>query len=144
MPTPRHPAFLAFCMAVSLAACGPNPNNEVKRCSAPMGPPMQVFELFFGRPHVAQEDAADRAWSGFVDRVVTPALPNGFTVFDATGAWMNPATGKTIIERSKVLMVALPEVPESLAAVQRIRNEYQVQFRQQLVGMTVAPACGSF
>jgi hypothetical protein len=38
----------------------------------------------------------------------------------------------------------LPTAPDSLAAVNRIRTEYQVRFRQQLVGMTVEQACGSF
>jgi hypothetical protein len=35
-------------------------------------------------------------------------------------------------------------VPESLAAINRIRTAYQIQFHQQLVGMTVGYACGTF
>ena len=86
----------------------------------------------------------DRAWEQFVERAITPALPDGFTVFDAAGAWKSPATGRTTRERTKVLLVALPDTPDSTSAVQRVRDAYQSEFHQQLVGMTAAPACGSF
>ena len=39
---------------------------------------------------------------------VTANLPNGYTVFDANGAWMNPITHRTIREATKMLLVALP------------------------------------
>ena len=141
---------------LGLAACAPGTGGTANRCTAAFGTPALVFQLFFGRSidplghplgHAsghASGEVSDRDWDGFVDRVVTPALPDGFTVFDATGAWMNPHTGKTIQERTKVVVVALPDVPASAAAVQRIRTEYQADFHQELVGMTVAPGCASF
>ena len=67
-------------------------------------------------------------------------LPNGYTVHEGYGAWMNPITHKTIREATVILRVALPDTPDSLAAVNRIRTEYQVRFRQELVGMTVTQA----
>jgi Protein of unknown function (DUF3574) len=76
--------------------------------------------------------------------VVTPALPDGFTVYDAIGGWISPVSGKAVYERTKVLMTALPDVPGSIGTVTRIRNDYRVTFHQQMVGMTVTPACGSF
>jgi hypothetical protein len=51
---------------------------------------------------------------------------------------------KTIKEPTKVLAVALPVSEASLAAVNRIRDAYQIQFHQQIVGMTAAQACGTF
>ena len=57
---------------------------------------------------------------------------------------MNPITHKTIKEGTKVLLVALPDAPDSLAAVNRIRGNYQIKYHQQLVGMTVEHACGAF
>jgi hypothetical protein len=109
-----------------------------------MGPPVLVFNLFFGKSISGRRDLTDREWRQFLDDTVTANLPNGYTVVDAQGAWMNPVTHGTIKEGSKLLIVALPVGPESLAAVNRIRNEYQVRFRQQLVGTTVERACGSF
>ena len=53
---------------------------------------MLAFELFFGRSIQGQSEVTDSAWEDFLDTVVTPNLPNGYTVFDGTGAWLNPAT----------------------------------------------------
>ncbi|MGA3403628.1 MAG: DUF3574 domain-containing protein [Acetobacteraceae bacterium] len=105
---------------------------------------MLMFELFFGRSIQGQGEVSDGAWDDFLDHVVTPNLPNGYTVFDGTGAWLNPATSHTIHERTKVLLVALPDTAASAAAIARIRHAYAEQFRQTLVGMTVAPGCGAF
>jgi hypothetical protein len=57
---------------------------------------------------------------------------------------MNPKTQRTIRETTKVLQVALPDTPDSLAAITRIRTAYQTQFQQQLVGMTTHVVCASF
>ncbi len=105
---------------------------------------MLVFDVFLGRAIPGRNDLTDREWQGFLDQTVTPALPGGYTVQDAYGAWMDPTTGRTIHEDSRVIVVALPDTPGSLAAVNRIRTAYQVRFRQQSVGMTVTRACGTF
>jgi Protein of unknown function (DUF3574) len=105
---------------------------------------MQVFDLFFGRAVPNRSDVTDREWRSFLDDTVTVNLPNGYTVHEGYGAWMNPMTQKTIREATVILRVALPDTPDSLAAVNRIRADYQVRFRQQLVGMTITPACGTF
>ncbi len=135
---------LALGLLVFLAGCASPPPSTGAQCGEALGPPMLVFDLFFGRSVPGRGDVTDAEWAGFVDRVVTPALPNGFTVFDAEGAWMSPAAHATIHEHTKVLIVALPDAPESLASVNFIRNAYQLAYHQQLVGMTAQMACGSF
>lgn len=109
-----------------------------------MGAPMLVVDLFFGRAMAGRGEVTDAEWARFVDRVVIPSLPAGFTVLDADGAWINPATHVTSRERSKLLIVALPDIANSLTAVASVRGTYQREFHQQLVGTTVMPACGSF
>jgi len=89
-------------------------------------------------------DVTDKEWRAFLDDTVTANLPNGYTVHEGYGAWMNPMTHRTIREATVIVTAALPDSPDSLAAVNRIRTEYQVRFHQQLVGMTVTPACGTF
>jgi Protein of unknown function (DUF3574) len=113
-------------------------------CPVGSGRPMQVFDLFFGRAVAGRDDLTEKEWQAFVDHTVTVSLPDGYTVMDASGAWMNPITHQTTKEASRVIVVALPDGPDSLAAVNRIRTAYQVRFHQQLVGMTVTRACGSF
>jgi hypothetical protein len=148
MPVPRFVRVLVLCVAAVLPACAPvpgtGPGTMALDCPAKFGPPLLVFQLYMGRSMPPFGEVTDKDWDDFVNKIVTPALPNGFTTFDANGGWMNPASGKTIRERTKVLMTALPDAPASVAAVKHIRNDYLIRFHQQLVGMTVSPACGSF
>lgn len=115
-----------------------------ERCSPGMGPPVLVFTLFFGQSVAGRGDVTDDEWRAFLDNTVTTNLPNGYTVINANGAWMNPITHATIKEPTKILLVALPFATGSLAIVNRIRTDYQLRFHQQLVSMTTGPACGAF
>ena len=105
---------------------------------------MRMFTLFFGQSISGRNDLTEQEWRAFLDGTVTANLPNGYTVQDAYGAWMNPMTRQTIKEPTKVIIVAMPDSPDSLAAINRIRNDYQIRFHQQSVGMTASPTCGSF
>ena len=135
----------AFCLAMLLIGCaGPPPAGEGASCPASQGARMLQFQLFFGRSIRGQGEVTDAAWDGFLQGVVTPDLPNGYTVFDGTGAWLNPGTGRTIHERTKILLVALPDAAASTESVGHIRSAYAAQFHQAAVGMTVGPVCGSF
>ncbi len=105
---------------------------------------MTVFTLYFGQSVAGRPDVTDAEWDRFRDGTITPNLPDGYTVWDARGAWMNPRTRTTIKEPSKVLAVALPAGPAGLVAVNRVREAYQRDFHQQAVGLTSAEGCGAF
>ena len=105
---------------------------------------MAVFTLYFGEAIRGRSNLTEQEWQSFLDRAVTPAVPDGYTVLDGSGAWRNPATGSTVREATKILIVALPDSPDSLAAVNRIRTAYQTDFHQLLVGMTVEQVCAAF
>ena len=129
---------------IGLAGCAAQPQAAAQRCPAGSGSPVLVVELFFGRSISGQGTLTDQQWAQFETQVVVPDLPLGFTVFDASGAWMDPHAHATMRESTKVLLVALPESADALAPVERIRDAYRRRFHQQSVGMTVAPACGEF
>jgi hypothetical protein len=131
----------AVCMIASLGGCAAQTSAS---CAPGFGAPVAIYTLFLGKAIPGREDLTDKEWRAFLDATVTAYLPNGYTVLDANGGWMNPVTHKTFNEVTKVLVVALPEVPDSLAAVQRVRSAYQIKYQQQLVGMTVEHACGVF
>ncbi len=129
-------------LTLLLAACATTPPATV--CAPGLGDPMLVYELFFGRTVPARSDVAEHEWTAFIEDTVTPALPDGFTVFDARGAWYSARAGRTIHQTSKVILVALPDTPASLDAVNRVRSVYKSRFNQQLVGMTARPTCATF
>jgi hypothetical protein len=131
----------AISVLAILSGCA---GSGVPSCAPGLGAPSTVFTLFLGKAIPGRGDLTDKEWQAFLNDTVTANLPNGYTFFDASGAWMNPMTRMTIKESTKVLVVALPDVPGSLTAVNRIRTAYQFRFHQQLVGMMVQHACAAF
>jgi hypothetical protein len=136
--------FLLIGIPIWLAGLGggaaPTPTNSGPR----PGVPMNVFTLYLGEAISSRRDVTSQEWQSFRDEVVAVALPDGFTVIDANGAWMNQVTRRTTSEATKILIAALPDTPDNLAAINRIRSAYQVRFHQQLVGMTIEQACAEF
>lgn len=138
----RLSTVLTFvCIVPGLGACTSPANPS---CAVGTGSPVTLFTLYFGKAIDGRGDVSAAEWQVFQDRTITPDLPAGYTSFDANGAWMNPVTHTTSHEATKVLVVALPDAPDSLAKVTRIRTEYATQFHQQLVGMTTSAVCGDF
>lgn len=133
--------IIAICVVAGLGGCSGQTDH---RCTPGYGASVAIFTLFFGKTIPGRGDLTDQEWLTFLDTTVTANIPNGYTVFDANGGWMNPVTHKTIKEGTKVVVVVLPGVPDSLAAINRIRTAYQIKFQQQLVGMTSQQACGAF
>ena len=121
-----------------LSGCGES------RCPSGAGQAMRVYDLYFGRSAPGREEISEKEWRVFRDRVISPALPNGYTVMDGQGAWMNPRSRATIAEATKILTVALPDSSQSQIIVNQIRGAWQRRFHQYVVGMTVQTACGSF
>jgi hypothetical protein len=105
---------------------------------------MEVYELFFGRSVEGRPAVSDGEWEKFVAEVVTPNLPDGFTVLDAHGQWRDPATGATAREPTKLLIVATPPNDAARRTVEAIRKSYEQRFRQQSVGLVVGAACADF
>jgi len=125
---------VACCVLLITGGCG-----EVPACGKLGGAQMLEYQLFFARSAVT-----DQAWADFTAQVVTPHLPDGFTVLDAYGQWMNPATRRISREPTKVIVVAVPETPAGAAEIAAIRDAYRLQFHQQSVGTVVHPVCGVF
>jgi hypothetical protein len=133
--------IMVICLISSLSGCAARTGPS---CAPGFGRPVAIFPLFMGKATPRRADLTDKEWREFLDTTITANLPNGYTVLDATGGWMNPMTHATIKEGTKVLLVALPDTQDSLAAISRIRAAYQIEFQQKVVGVTVEPACGAF
>jgi len=108
-------------------------------CNRLGGTPMVEYQLFFSRSNVS-----DEAWAKFAAQVITPELPAGFTELDAEGQWMNPGAGQISRERSRVVIVALPDTPVTMSAIAHIKDEYRQWFAQIVVGTVVHPVCAAF
>jgi hypothetical protein len=130
----RRALVLAACTLLPVG-CMPPPVP----CARLGGAPMLEYQLFFGRGSAAEQD-----WAAFVADVVTTRLPDGFTVLDAEGQWMNPATGRISHEPTKVVVVAVPDGAASAAAIMAVKEAWLRRTRQHSVGTVVHPVCGAF
>ena len=92
-------------------------------------------ELYFGRSIPSGGKVSNAAWRKFVKTHVTPAFPEGSSVIDAKGQWRDSKTGKTISERSKVLVVLYKQQDQEATnqALEKVADAYIKQFHQQSV-----------
>jgi hypothetical protein len=113
-------------------------------CPFPDQQPMLVIQLFFGRyvPHRSPVTAAE--WNDFLRHHVTPLFPNGFTVYDAYGQWLNPQLHTVIRQATTVIVIATADTPEVRSKIAEISEEYKREFHQLSVGVLSGPGCGAF
>lgn|SRR5579872_5654387 len=146
-------SVVGFCIVAGVGGCAQAPSAPPTQSAAPPpaspcasvgGAPMLEYQLFFGRAIAGRGDLTDREWQDFAEKTITPRLPAGFTVFDAYGQEMNPVTQRIIKERTKVLMVAVPDKAETATAIAAIRDAYRTQFHQRSVFTVVQQTCSAY
>jgi hypothetical protein len=124
-------------LAAVLAGCAPRlPCEPVEQRYA--------VQLLFGRAIGTQGEVSDAEWQDFLATVVTPAFPDGLTVYDTRGQWRDAATGAPERERSNVVTILLDDPAASRARIDAVADAYKQRFRQDAVGIVVTPACVAF
>lgn len=86
---------------------------------------------------------AEPAFQGFVDGVVTPALPDGFTLLATQGQYRDK-TGDVIREPGHLLIVLHHGDRATEPGLERVRAAYREQFDQESVLRTDVVTCASF
>ena len=94
-----------------------------------------VERLYFGRNIGDTATVSDSAWNGFVRSVLTPAFPEGATVWDAAGQWRAP-NGELVRERSFVVELVHFVTPDVEARMQKVMADYKARFRP---GVSITP-----
>lgn len=136
--------IIVLACALGVAGCNTLLHKEGSPCPLPGEEPYAVAQLFFGRDIPGRAPLTENEWNDFVARVVTPQFPDGFTVLDGTGQWLDQATGGVIHEQSKVLLVAADPESDLKTRIGSVVDAYRTQFHQQSVGVLTSGACGAF
>ncbi len=126
----------AAALVLTLGACG-GLNRPDGLQSA------HVERLYFGRNIGDTAVVSDSAWNGFVRTVLTPAFPEGATVWDAAGQWRAP-NGELVREQSFVVELVHVVTPDSEERVQLVMADYKRRFAQQSVLRLVTTAWAAF
>jgi hypothetical protein len=127
------------CLIVVLAVAGCAP-IATDTCKLPGQRRSDALRLYFGRDIPGGGSVSDADWSVFAAEVLTPAFPEGFSVYQVMGQW-RASDGSIVREPSFVVERIGMIDPARLAAV---TAAYRTRFRQEAVGIVSAPVCAAF
>lgn len=89
-------------------------------------------ELYLGLTRPTGADVTEAELKTFLDEVVTPRFPAGFTVVNAEGRWREES-GRVRVEPSRVLVIFRQAGAESERKIEEIRTTYKTRFNQEAV-----------
>jgi hypothetical protein len=95
-------------------------------------PELIQADLYFGRNIAGVGEVSEAEFQAFVDQEVTPRFPDGLTLYDADGQFLD-STGTLIQEPSKVISLIFTDTVENEAAINEIIQAYKEQFQQESV-----------
>lgn len=104
---------------------------------APTGKPFDGVqavrtELYFGMRRRDNGVVGLRDWRKFVDSLITPRFPKGFTMIDANGQYQM-ADGKIKAEMAKVVVLIHDDTSVQSNTIDSIRKEYCTMYDQESV-----------
>jgi hypothetical protein len=98
-------------------------------------------ELFFAVGlHGREPSISEEAWLAFLDEVVTPEFPAGFSYAPLYGQWKGRASPAPVRLDSMVIIILHPDTPEDRARVQAVRDGWNERYQHESVlwGITKA------
>lgn len=125
--------LLAVAALLAVAGCATAPAPLTAAIS------VQSDRLFFGRDIPAGGAVTDADWAAFLNEIVTPRLPAGFTVYRTEGQYRNN-DGSIAREAGFVLQVDHPAGQPGDQVFEEIAAEYCRRFRQEAVMRIRSPA----
>ena len=140
---PRQPRWLPALVlpaALAVGACQHAGGSD----AACAGQSWQEARLYFGQSIPDGRRVEPEQWRGFLDAVVAPRFPDGFTVLEGTGFWRDRASDETEAEGSKVLVVLYDDGAASHKALEEIAADYIARFDQQAVLRSDRAVCVNF
>jgi hypothetical protein len=99
--------------------------------------------VYFGRNRPDGGAVSDAEWLGFLDSVVTPSFPNGFTIVEGVGRWKGQS-GAVERERSAIITFLHTGSTADRDRVAYVAGEYKRRFHQEAVLRERTPACARF
>lgn len=116
-------------------------STDAPQCAAP-AQMLVRRELIFGTARAKGAPIGEGEWQSFLDAIVTPRFPNGFTVLNAYGQWRGE--GGLMKEHSRVLVIWHDRAPQRGTDIETIRSAYKTQFDQESVMRIDGMSCVSF
>jgi len=93
---------------------------------------MQRTELYFGMTRPGGVDVMEIEFQTFLEQVVTPRFPQGYTVLNGQGHWREQQ-GRLRVEPTRVLVIFHGTGTDEQQKIEEIRSEYKKRFTQEAV-----------
>nr|WP_228037686.1 DUF3574 domain-containing protein [Nodosilinea sp. LEGE 06152] len=97
-----------------------------------ISPGLVQQDLYFGRNIAGGGEVSEADFQAFIDAEITPRFPDGLTVYDADGQFLD-STGSLIQEPSQVVTLIFENTLENQAEVDQLIEAYKQQFQQESV-----------
>jgi len=124
--------FVLLCLlALGVSTCS-GPVQESALLQKEPGETWIRTELLFGLSRPGGAPVSEQEWRDFLGQEVTPRFPDGLTVVEAYGQYLNSAKTQ-VREGSKLLLILYPPDPASSAKIEQIRTAYKKRFHQESV-----------
>src|SRR5262245_27146753 len=137
---------VALVLALACGAC----STTVHLREMPALPACEVGDtgyvrdvVYFGRNRPGGGVIDDAEWQTFLGEVVTPRLPAGLSIVEATGQWRGES-GVVERERSEIVTVLHSGDEASRRAVAEVAAEYKRRFQQEAVLRERSTVCARF
>ena len=148
-PGMRLPVLSTMLVAMlSAAAICTEAVADEAPCPLPGQAPTLVVQMFFGQSIKNRGPVTRREWNDFLRQTVTPRFPDGLTVYDAYGQWLDRDTNRNAHhvtrENSKVIMIATQNTDAVRESIMAISDTYRKRFHQQSVAIVSNMACVAF
>jgi hypothetical protein len=133
-------------LAIALIVLATPQISAAQELSCPLAneKPMLVTQLFFGLSIQGRGPVTPREWTAFVRQNVAPRFPDGFTVYEAEGQWLDPVSHSAVRENSKVMIIAAEDTTEVRTKIAEVSDLYREAFHQQSVGVITRRECAAF
>jgi hypothetical protein len=133
--------LIAGSMTMGAPALATADEPRAAACPAPLERWTEI-SLYLGRNIAGIGEVTEYQFRNFLREVVTPRFPDGLTVLDAAGQFRDGA--RIIRERTKLLILLVPDAAEVRGKVAAVVSRYKTRFRQQSVLHTENSLCLSF
>ncbi|QPD05934.1 MAG: hypothetical protein Nkreftii_003708 [Candidatus Nitrospira kreftii] len=128
---------LGACILVSLVGC-----ETMTGLPCGDGGQRAVQELLYFGTEMPSGHVGPQDWAQFLNEIVTPRFPNGFSTWQASGQWRS-ASGDVIREPSYVLSLLHSEDVDQEQAIRELVTSYKTRFHQEAVLRVRSSVCKS-
>ena len=134
MKTNLCSAILTIILLIPLGSVAQTAGQQIAPATVVKAERYYRTELYLGRSIPGGGMVGEAAWEVFLNDIVTPRFPHGFTVLSGRGQYRE-ASGVIAKEPSQVLVFLYKKAERNSAGtkIEEIRREYVRRFKQESV-----------